>query len=156
MSVFNRVWVLGALLLALTPALALACDDDSKSTSASASATASASASSSTSSAPDVKVKTTCKVKVSIDNKCSFDFKMINTEAAHRSGWTPGHLIEPDSMKLDPAQEPEIKDAEWVTISYANGSIQSIKKGERSKKNRTAARPTGATGPAVQSAPNPY
>jgi hypothetical protein len=55
-----------------------------------------------------------------------------------------------------PAQEPEIKNAEWVTISYANGSIQSIKKGERSKKNRTAARPTGATGPAVQSAPNPY
>jgi len=149
---------LGALLLALTPALALACDDDSKATSASAKATASASASSSTSSTQDVKVKTTCKVKVttSVDNKCSFEFKMINTEAAHRSGWTPGHLIEPDSMKLDPAQEPDIKNAEWVTISYANGSIQSIKKGERSKKNRTAARPTGATGPAVQSAPNPY
>ena len=149
---------MGALLLALTPALALACDDDSKATSASAKATASASASSSTSSTQDVKVKTTCKVKVttSVDNKCSFEFKMINTEAAHRSGWTPGHLIEPDSMKLDPAQEPDIKNAEWVTISYANGSIQSIKKGERSKKNRTAARPTGATGPAVQSAPNPY
>ena len=149
---------MGALLLALTPALALACDDDSKATSASAKATASASASSSASSTQDVKVKTTCKVKVttSVDNKCSFEFKMINTEAAHRSGWTPGHLIEPDSMKLDPAQEPDIKNAEWVTISYANGSIQSIKKGERSKKNRTAARPTGATGPAVQSAPNPY
>jgi hypothetical protein len=147
---------LGALLLALTPALALACDDDSKATSAAAKATASASAS--TSSTPEVKVKTTCKVKVttSVDNKCSFEFKMINTEAAHRSGWTPGHLIEPDSMKLDPSQEPDIKNAEWVTISYANGSIQSIKKGERSKKNRTAARPTGATGPAVQSAPNPY
>jgi hypothetical protein len=123
---------LGALLLAFTPAIALACHEDSK---------------------------TTCKVKVntvvSTNTKCTFQFN-FNTGAAPKPSWTPGHLIEHDSMKVDPSEEPEIKNAEWVTISYANGAIQSIKKGERSKKSRTAARPTGAAGPTVQSAPNPY
>ena len=149
---------MGALLLALTPAIALACDDDSKVTSASASATTSSSATSSTVETPVIKVKSGCKVKVTTtcNNKSTFQFN-FNTEAAHKPSWTPGHLIEPDSMKLNPSEEPEIKNAEWVTISYANGAIQSIKKGERSKKSRTAARPTtGAVGPAVQSAPNPY
>lgn len=151
MSVTNRRWVLGALLLVVTPAIALACDDDSK-------ATASASASASSSVTSDGKVKTTCKVKVNtvVNNKCTFQFN-FNTQASDKPSWTPGHLIDHDSMKLDPSQEPEIKNAEWVTISYANGAIQSIKKGERSKKSRTAARPsTGAVGPTVQSAPNPY
>jgi hypothetical protein len=147
--------------LGFAPALALACDDDSKPT-ASSSATASASATSSvssTSSTPEIKVKTVCKVKVrttvTLDNKCSFEFKTINTDAQRRSGWSPGHLIEPDTMKLAPAEEQQTPDAEWVTISYVNGSVQSIRKGERAKKTHAAAR-TGAAGPTVQSAPNPY
>lgn len=160
MSVAIRIWVLGALLLGIAPALALACDEEGKSTaSSSASASASSTASAwSTTSTPDIKVKVNCKVKVrtsiTLDNKCSFEFKTINTNAGRRSGWSPGHLIEKDSMKLDPAEEQQTPDAEWVTISYVNGSLQSIKKGERAK-THTAGRP-GASGPTVQSAPNPY
>jgi len=136
---------LGALLLGLAPALALACDE-----------------SSSTAPTPLIKVKNYNyggKVKVittiTLDNKCSFEFKTINTDGGRHSGWSPGHLIEPDSMKLDPAEDQQTPDAEWVTISYVNGSVQSIKKGERAKKARTAGR-SGGAGPTVQSAPNPY
>ena len=106
-----------------------------------------------------MKVKVNCKVKgktaISVDNKCYFEFKTINTDGGGRSGWSPGHLIEPESMKLEPGEEQQTPDAEWVTISYMNGSVQSIKKGERAKKARTAGR-SGAAGPTVQSAPNPY
>jgi hypothetical protein len=95
MSTATRVLAVSALVVGLCPALAFACDEDQEST-----------------------------VTVTVgDGKCTA--KVINTLRAHRSVWEPGHLIEPDSMKLGPGDDLKAPETEqWVIISSRSGVIR--------------------------------
>lgn len=112
---------MSALVLGLCPAIAFACEDE-----ASAKATAAACAEANAkATACTVKVKVICNettaTAVTSEVKCSV--KVLNAQGARRSGWEPGHLIEPDSMRLGPdLQAPDTE--QWVIISSRTGVIR--------------------------------
>lgn len=125
MSATNRVLVVSALVVGLCPALAFACDEE-----ASAKAEAKAEAC--------VKAETRVErcVRVEAKTEACVKTKVINTQGAHRSRWEPGHLIEPDSMKLGPGDDLNAPNAEqWVRISSKSGSIQ-LHRGPWEKKTK--------------------
>jgi hypothetical protein len=103
--------------MCLAPALARACEDEAAK---SAEATAKA-----TTCVVKVKVKMVCKEKaVTAISTQSTDCVTPANAPGRNSGWEPGHLIEPDSMRLGPgddlnAPEPE----QWVIISSRTGAI---------------------------------
>lgn len=105
---------MSALVVGLCPALAFACEDEATVKVIHA--------------APGVvKVKMVCKESAvtAIVNDAKCTVKVINTQGAHRSGWEPGHLIEPDSMKLGPGDDLKAPDTEqWVKISSRAGVIR--------------------------------
>lgn len=114
MSATNRVLVVSALVVGLCPALAFACDEE-----ASAKAEAKAEAC--------VKAETRVErcVRVEAKTEACVKTKVINTQGAHRSRWEPGHLIEPDSMKLGPGDDLKAPDVEqWVILSSRAGVIR--------------------------------
>jgi hypothetical protein len=129
MSAANRVLVVSALVAGLCPALAFACEDET-----SAKATASAEATAKATACAEATVKSTaCTVQVKVvckegtttaevtETKCQP--KVLNTQGARHSGWEPGHLIEPDSMRLGPdLKAPDTE--QWVTISSRSGVIR--------------------------------
>lgn len=136
MSAATRVLAVTALVVGLCPALAFACEDG-------AAAKAEATAKSvkvevhKVATTCTVKVKTSCTEKsvtaVADDSKCSP--KVMNTQGAHHA-WEPGHLIEPDSMKLGPGDDLNAPNAEqWVRISSKSGSIQ-LHRGPWEKKTK--------------------
>jgi len=152
MSAATRVLAISVLALGLAPALAHACDDD-----ATAKATATATATVTTIVTPEVKcvvkVATECKAKnafvykFTCDEKTSNavaesgkdkddpDSKAVNTEGRRPSGWEPGHLIEPDSMKLQQEnQNPQSE--QWVKISSRGNKIK-FHKTQSSKKTQS-------------------
>jgi hypothetical protein len=51
--------------------------------------------------------------------------KPANAQRSKRQRWSPGHLIEPDSLKLAPEFDPN-RDSpqEWITISSRDGVLQ--------------------------------
>lgn len=127
MSAATRVLAVSALVVGLCPALAFACEDE---------ASAKAEASAKTIKVEVCKAATKCTVKVKTsrteksvtvvadDTKCSASAKAVNTQGAHHA-WEPGHLIEPDSMKLGPGDDLNAPNAEqWVRISSKSGSVR--------------------------------
>jgi hypothetical protein len=113
------------LAAGLAPAAASACDEDAKArpsievheTSASATSTATVTVKSTTSKSWTV----TATVKACAEAGAP---KAQGAAASkqRRPGWSPGHLIEPDSMRLAPQQRPEDPGAEWVIISSRHGA----------------------------------
>lgn len=139
-------------MLGLAPAAALACDEETAATAeakvtAEAKATAVAKATASckvtveaTSDATTcvVKVKNSCKEKnvtAVIENKCTAP-KAVNTQGIHRNSWEPGHLIEPDSMKLGPDIDGPDPD-QWVILSSRGGIVRMHKMPWTKKEGRT-------------------
>lgn len=106
MSAATRVLAVSALVVGLCPALAFACEDE---------ATAKAEASAKT-----VKVEVVCKASTTCTVKIKTS-RTVNTQGAHHP-WQPGHLIEPDSMKMgDDLNGPDLE--QWVRISHS-GTVQ--------------------------------
>ena len=130
MSRATQVLALSALLLGLAPAMARACEDEASKT-AEATAKACAKATACT-----VKVKMTCTEKTvtaisTTINECA---KPANAPGRH-SSWEPGHLIEPDSMRLGPGDDLKTPEPEqWVTISSRTGTMHFHRRPWSSKK----------------------
>jgi hypothetical protein len=127
MSAATRVLAVSALVVGLCPALAFACEDEASAKAEASAKTVKVEATCKvTSGCTVVKIKTSCSDKtvtaVADDTKCTL--KVMNTQGAHHA-WEPGHLIEPDSMKLGPGDELNAPNAEqWVRISSRGGSVQ--------------------------------
>lgn len=110
MSPTSRILALSALVLGLAPAMAFACEDEAKS---------------------EIRVtkSITCvksgqtKVCTNAVNQTKICIKNVNS--SRRTSWSPGHLIEPDSMKLGPGDDLKVPDTEqWVILSSRSGVIQ--------------------------------
>ena len=85
----------------------------------------------------DVDVQTNARRCIDVEVKA---VKNINAQRARRSGWSPGHLIEPDSMKLGPGDDLKSPETEqWVIISARTGTVQirQYPKGGRNMEGRT-------------------
>lgn len=115
-----RILASSALALSLSAAAAFACEDAT----AKAIAKAAEKAAKAACDVHAVKMAidvTELKRCIDIDVKTN---KVINAQP-RRSGWSPGHLIEPDSMKHTPGNEliksPETE--QWVIISARKGTI---------------------------------
>jgi len=129
---------MSALVVGLWPAAVFACDEE---TTAKAEVVAKGHVS------VKVELKSSCALKVyraktvtaTADNtKCPS--KVINIQTPRRSNWEPGHLIEPDSMKMGPGDDLHAPDAEqWVILSSRGGVVHFHKGpgGEKKTEGRT-------------------
>lgn len=158
MPSITRVLVLSALAIGLSHAAASACEE------ASAKAVAKATAKAKATAHAHAHAKAECQVKAikvaNLDMKSCLDVKVkvvndvktktcnivdvkVNTPInaqPRRSGWSPGHLIEPDSMKLGPEGEVQSPGKEqWVIISGRTGEIhfRQYPRGGRNIEGRT-------------------
>jgi hypothetical protein len=129
MSGPNRILVLSAIVLGLCPAVAFACEDEASKTAAQASAAAKATACLKATACVKatgctIKVKALCTeaTTTAVSNELKCTIKAINTQGARHSGWEPGHLIEPDSMKLGPDLDGPDSE-QWVILSSVAGVI---------------------------------
>jgi len=127
----TRILAVTALAVGLCPAMALACDEDATTkevtrvtvnTDTHVQCVVETKATECT-----VKVKAACKAKaaataVADKTQCPQTKIYLNTQT-HRA-WEPGHLIEPDSMKLGPGDDLNAPEEEqWVRIS-STGSVK--------------------------------
>jgi hypothetical protein len=132
---------LAALVAVLVPAMAFACEEESaKQTAAkeqacavaqkaacAAKAQASASARASQGAAcAAAKAAEAAAEAVNAPAPCPSPApKPANAQRSKRQRWSPGHLIEPDSLKLAPEFDPnEDSPQEWITISSRDGVLQ--------------------------------
>jgi hypothetical protein len=118
MRIEPRVLLLAGVLLAI-PSWVMACEQKLDVSATASSMTVSA-ASSITASA------TACSARASERTTCSIVIAKgpASSRAAKkaRRHWSPGHLVEPDSMRLAP--EERNPGEQWVVISSRTGTIQ--------------------------------
>lgn len=125
----RRVLLLAGVLLGLAPGLASACEQKLDPIGPAASARASISAC--TARVPlsgcNATSSTTCSssaVAISKAPICPVAAKMAKKSRRH---WSPGHLIEPDSMRLGPGDDVKQPDERWVIISSRTGTIHVVR-----------------------------
>lgn len=120
MSAAIRVLALSALVVGLCPALAFACDDEPATK---AHAKAHAKACKVEAKACAVKTKTHSTATATADDtKCSASTSKVTNTSGPRRAWEPGHLIEPDSMKLGPDLDGPGGE-QWVILSSRGGVV---------------------------------
>lgn len=116
-----RVLLLAGALLALAPRVTLACEQKLDATATAVSSTVRTCESSTCSTVTIVRTSTCSGSAVAIANApaCPTTAKAARKARRH---WAPGHLIEPDSMRLAP--QDRTPGERWVIISSRTGTIQ--------------------------------
>src|SRR5512140_352163 len=118
-----RVLLLAGALLALAPRVTLACEQklDASATAVSCTVMTCESSNAATCSALTIVKTSTCSgsaVAIAKAPACPTTAKASKKARRH---WAPGHLIEPDSMRVPQDRTPG---EQWVIISSRTGTIQ--------------------------------